>query len=121
MATKGTLAERVRGRPPSRLVSGELLPGSRFKMTYFGTEYGVSLSVVRQAVTQAWREPGLDQATSQRRDAAKVVVLVPVHALDARRPAFFHVRISIHLRRVSGRSALYRGLTAGEVFHGPPL
>jgi hypothetical protein len=52
MATKGTLAERVRGRPPSRLVSGELLPGSRFKMTYFGTEYGVSLSVVRQAVTR---------------------------------------------------------------------
>jgi DNA-binding GntR family transcriptional regulator len=65
MAVKGTLTESVYGRLRSRLLSGELLPGSKLKLSDFSAEYGVSLSVVREAVTRL-AEQGLVQASPQR-------------------------------------------------------
>jgi DNA-binding GntR family transcriptional regulator len=69
MAMKGTLTVSVYDRLRPRLLSGELLPGSRLKISDFGAEYGVSLSVVRDVVSQL-AEQGLVQASPDRGFAA---------------------------------------------------
>lgn len=49
----------------SRLLAGKLEPGSKLKLGEFSAHYGVSLSVVREAVTRL-AEQGLVQAHPQR-------------------------------------------------------
>jgi DNA-binding GntR family transcriptional regulator len=55
----------VHDRLRSRLLNGELEPGTKLKLAEFGAEFGVSLSVVREAVTRL-AEQGLVQANPQR-------------------------------------------------------
>lgn len=55
----------VYDRLRARLLNGELEPGSKLKLAEFGAEFGVSLSVVREAVTRL-AEQGLVQSSPQR-------------------------------------------------------
>src|SRR3954467_10995280 len=55
----------VYDRLRSRLLNGELEPGAKLKLAEFGAEFGVSLSVVREAVTRL-AEQGLVQSSPQR-------------------------------------------------------
>jgi len=61
----GTRTADVYDRLRSRLLNGELEPGSKLKLAEFGAEFGVSLSVVREAVTRL-AEQGLVQSSPQR-------------------------------------------------------
>ncbi|MFJ6539775.1 GntR family transcriptional regulator [Streptomyces sp. NPDC091385] len=63
--TKPTRAQEVYDRIRGSLLRGELAPGSRLRMGDFTERYGVSLSVVREAVTRLAGE-GLVEATPQR-------------------------------------------------------
>jgi DNA-binding GntR family transcriptional regulator len=55
----------VYGRLRSRLLNGELEPGSKLKLAEIAADFGVSLSVVREAVTRL-AEQGLVAASPQR-------------------------------------------------------
>jgi DNA-binding GntR family transcriptional regulator len=62
---KPTRVQEVYDRIRSSLLSGEMEPGSKLKISEFTARYGVSLSVVREAVTRLSGE-GLVEATPQR-------------------------------------------------------
>lgn len=62
---KATLAEEVYSRLRTRLLGGMLPPGSKLKLGDFSAQFGVSLSVVREAMTRL-AEQGLVQASPQR-------------------------------------------------------
>jgi DNA-binding GntR family transcriptional regulator len=62
---KPTRVQEVYDRIRGDLLSGELAPGSKLKMNDFTEQYGVSLSVVREAVIRLAGE-GLVEATPQR-------------------------------------------------------
>ncbi|MGE9808966.1 GntR family transcriptional regulator [Janibacter sp. G1551] len=62
---KTTRAQEVYDQIRDRLLTGELEPGSKLKLNDFVEGYGVSLSVVREAVTRLAGD-GLVQASPQR-------------------------------------------------------
>lgn len=62
---KRTLAEEVYTSLRAELFRGQLEPGSKLKLATLSTQYGVSLSVVREAMTRL-SEQGLVQAYPQR-------------------------------------------------------
>jgi DNA-binding GntR family transcriptional regulator len=62
---KPTRVQEVYDRIRGSLFSGELAPGSKLKLNDFTEQYGVSLSVVREAVTRLAGE-GLVDASPQR-------------------------------------------------------
>ncbi|MEQ3551417.1 GntR family transcriptional regulator [Pseudonocardia nematodicida] len=62
---KPTRVQEVYDRIRASLLNGELEPGSKLKIGDFTARYGVSLSVVREAVTRLAGE-GLVEATPQR-------------------------------------------------------
>lgn len=64
-SVKPTRVQEVYDRIRSSLLSGELAPGSKIKINDFTARYGVSLSVVREAVIRLAGE-GLVDATPQR-------------------------------------------------------
>jgi DNA-binding GntR family transcriptional regulator len=62
---KPTRVQEVYDRIRGSLLGGELAPGSKLKLNDFTAQYGVSLSVVREAVTRLAGE-GLVDASPQR-------------------------------------------------------
>lgn len=64
-AAKRTRVQEVYDHIRTSLLSGRLTPGSRMNMNLFTAEHGVSLSVVREAVTRLAGE-GLVDASPQR-------------------------------------------------------
>ena len=64
-SAKPTRVQEVYDRIRASLLSGEHAPGSKLKMSTFTAQYGVSLSVVREAVTRLAGE-GLVEASPQR-------------------------------------------------------
>ena len=54
---KSTQTEGVYASLRVQLLDGSLIPGSKLRLAQFGTQYGVSLSVLREAMID-WREKG---------------------------------------------------------------
>lgn len=59
------MAEEVYGQLRTRVLGGDLAPGTKLRLGDFTAQYGVSLGVVREAVTRL-AEQGLVQASPQR-------------------------------------------------------
>lgn len=62
---KSTLSEEVYDEIRAELLRGDLRPGSKLRLSEFGSRYGVSLSVIREAMTRL-AEQGLIVASPQR-------------------------------------------------------
>jgi DNA-binding GntR family transcriptional regulator len=114
--SKQTLAEEVYSSLRARLLRAELEPGSKLKLGDLGTEYAVSLSVVREAVTRL-AEQGLVRAIPQRgfvvtpltvedlQDLTRARVLIEVLAL---RESIAHGGLAWEARVLASHHTLQR-------------
>ena len=65
MASGTSLVEEVYGAVRAELLTGQLEPGSKLRLSDFSTRFGVSLSVIREAMTRLAGQ-GLVQSSPQR-------------------------------------------------------